>query len=121
MEAVLASTAFCGEALRDAGVAGLQTVLARGAPGARLAGALQQAGLLIFAIVAEVGVDGDQVALGVFDAMNDAAARADALRLFARQHLIIVLAAICLRNCAGAKNLALRCLDKIIALAAVRY
>ena len=63
--------------------------------------------LLIFAIVAEVGVDGDQVAPGVFEAMNDAAARADALRLFARQHLIIMLALYVCATAAGAKNLAL--------------
>ena len=49
----------------------------------------------------------DQVAQGVFDAMNDAAARADALRLFARQHLIIMLALYVCATAAGAKNLAL--------------
>ena len=84
-----------GEVRRDAGVAGQQTFLARGVPGARFAGALQQARLLIFAVVAEVSVDGDQVALGEVNAMKEAAARADPPRLRARRHLMIVLALLC--------------------------
>ena len=64
-------------------------------PGARFAGALQQARLLIFAVVAEVSVDGDQVALGEVNAMKEAAARADPVRLRARRHLMIVLALLC--------------------------